>query len=112
MPPEMFTKYDKYFGRFGAIWVGVCLLCRAVSNTRGELKKKCDFFSMQFPANLSDDQRAIQALLVISEIEIIIEREGKCCYPSECYENFKIVHIFQAISDKLEVKSSNEYSKI
>ena len=78
LPPENFTKYDKYFGRFGAIWVGVCLPYRAVSNTRGELKKiKCDFFSMQFPANLSDDQRAIQVPLVILEIEIIIEKRGQ-----------------------------------
>ena len=79
MPPENFTKYDKYFGRFGAIWVGVCLLYRAASNIRGELKKiiKCDFFSMQFPANVSDDRRAIQALLVTSEIEIAIEKRGQ-----------------------------------
>ena len=32
---------------------------------------------MHFPANVSDDQRAIQALLVISEIEIIIEKRGQ-----------------------------------
>ena len=66
LTPENFTNNDKYFGRFGAIRVGVCLLYRAVSNTGGELKKiKCDFFSMQFPANMSDDQREMQALLVI-----------------------------------------------
>ena len=40
-------------------------------------KMKCDFFSMQFPANVSDDQREIQALLVISEIEIVFERRGQ-----------------------------------
>ena len=44
----------------------------------GKLKKiKCDFLSMQFPANVSDDQRAIQALLVISELEIVFERRGQ-----------------------------------
>ena len=32
---------------------------------------------MQFPANVSDDQREIQALLVISEIKIVFERRGQ-----------------------------------